>query len=344
MFSSIIATGFTVAFFHAIIPTHWLPFVIASRTQKWTKLKTLSVTALAGAGHVLITSLLGVAVVLMGFALDGKAGEAFPFIAGGALMALGSFYLIRYFKGQGHEHGHIHLLGEHHHHESVLCFKGEHGGVLINTGHQLIEVTVGKETPCRLQIYFFDETAQKKNPPTPESVTLKLIQTIDCEDGKAQTAEDFSFTQNEDHLESSMEWKHPSAFEAIIYLKHQDHSHEYRLKYNSELETNEVTVTSAQQKNKSDRLAIISLLTLLTFSPCESFLPVYLSGVQYGWWGFLILSLVLGIATLLAMVIFTWLALTGIEKMKLHWIEKHESAIMGTALLILGLVVMFLED
>ena len=57
--TTIAFTGFTVAFFHAAIPTHWLPFVAAGRAQRWTHSKTLLITALAGTGHVLATAVLG---------------------------------------------------------------------------------------------------------------------------------------------------------------------------------------------------------------------------------------------------------------------------------------------
>ena len=352
--SSILATGFTVAFFHAIIPTHWLPFVTASRTQKWSRSKTLSVTALAGAGHVIVTSGLGLVVVLLGMALDKKIGDLFPLFAGTGLVVLGTVYLYRYFKGQGHEHGHIHLLGGHHHHESVLCFKGEHNGVLIETGNQLIEVSVYEtETTCRLRVYFYDSTASPKPSPPSDQISLKLIKTVGCQDGDATNEEIFSFIQKENFLESKEEWKDKKQFKAVILLRHKDHSHEYQLNYNSDESLNEVLIRNKGQissesklesKSKSDRMAILSLLALLTFSPCESFLPVYLSGIQYGWTGFIVLSLTLGLATLSAMVLFTWLALTGIEKLKLSWIEKHESAIMGVAMLVLGILVVFFED
>ena len=61
--TTIAATGFTVAFFHAAIPTHWLPFVLTARVQKWNKSKTLLITTLAGCGHVLFTAALGFLVV-----------------------------------------------------------------------------------------------------------------------------------------------------------------------------------------------------------------------------------------------------------------------------------------
>lgn len=115
VFLTIVTTGFVVAFLHAAIPTHWLPFVLAGRAQKWSRSKTLSITALAGAGHVLFTTLLGVLIVWLGIALDKKLGDLFPLIAGGALMLFGLYYLVRQLKGVGH--GHHHFFSGHSHHE-----------------------------------------------------------------------------------------------------------------------------------------------------------------------------------------------------------------------------------
>lgn len=46
--TTIAVTGFTVAFFHAAIPTLWLPFVLTARVRKWDRSKTLLITTLAG--------------------------------------------------------------------------------------------------------------------------------------------------------------------------------------------------------------------------------------------------------------------------------------------------------
>src|SRR4051812_35983295 len=87
--------SFLVAFFHAAIPTHWLPFVLAGRGQGWTPAKTLAVTGLAGIGHTVFTAALGVLVVWLGVETSKWAGDVFPFIVGGVLILFGLYYLIR---------------------------------------------------------------------------------------------------------------------------------------------------------------------------------------------------------------------------------------------------------
>src|SRR5437773_6320019 len=122
--TTIALTGFGVAFFHAAIPTHWLPFVLTSRVQGWNASKTIAVTALAGTGHVIVTAALGLAITLFGSALSETIGAWFPRIAGGALLLFGLYYLVRQIIGKGHvhfhyphEHLHEHLHEHHHDHD-----------------------------------------------------------------------------------------------------------------------------------------------------------------------------------------------------------------------------------
>lgn len=106
-FTSIAATGFAVAFLHAAIPTHWLPFVLVGRGQRWSTGKTLGVTALAGVGHVIFTIFLGLLVMGAGLAVAPRLGKVFPLIVGGLLVAVGGFYLVRQLlrPGGAHVHG-----------------------------------------------------------------------------------------------------------------------------------------------------------------------------------------------------------------------------------------------
>jgi nickel/cobalt exporter len=245
VFTTIAISGFTVAFLHAAIPTHWLPFVVAARAQHWKTPKTLAVTGVAGAGHVLFTIALGVLVVWGGMAINSRIGKTFPLIAGGALIALGLFYLVRQIGGMRHTHlfgSHSHAQHEHHSHDHL--------------------------------------------------------------------------TQPNVHA----------------------HEHEH-----VDEDTDIATIKQRWSQQRSDLVVIAGLLALLTFSPCEAFLPVFLMGAKYGWIGFALLSAILAIATVAGMVVFTWLTLAGVEKLNVRALERFESGILGGVLCLLGMLIILFE-
>ena len=203
-FASIAATGFAVAFLHAALPTHWLPFVLVGRAQKWSTGRTLGVTLLAGLGHVGLTIALGLALVMAGLALQPSLGGVFHWIVGGLMAAVGLFYVLR----------------------------GRHSHAVPAAGRR-------------------------------------------------------------------------------VYA--------------------------------SDRAAIAALVTLLTLSPCEAFLPYYLAGMEHGWQAFVALSLVLLVATSAGMLIFTGLSLAGFKRLGLQWVERYEETILGVALILVGVAVAFFK-
>ena len=227
--TTIAITGFGIAFFHAAIPTHWLPFVLTARAQRWNRSKTLIITAMAATGHACFTATLGLIVAWLGIALSDRIGALFPWIAGGALISFGLFYIIRQLTGRPHTH--THLGHEGHSHEQAHAHEHEHG-------------------------------------------------------------------QPENRMSFS----------------------------------------------KTDLAAISSLLALLTFSPCEAFVPVYVSGVRYGWHGFALLTIILTVATIAGMVAFTGLALIGIEQVKLRSFEKYEAGVMGALLCAVGVLIILFEQ
>jgi hypothetical protein len=97
------------------------------------------------------------------------------------------------------------------------------------------------------------------------------------------------------------------------------------------------------KKDTGDWAAISGLLVMLTFSPCEAFLPVYLSGVQFGWAGFFVLSGILAAGTLAGMTLFTWLTLRGLRGIDLKRLERHEAGLLAAVFGLLGLLMLFLE-
>ena len=238
VFITLLATGFAVGFLHAIIPTHWLPFVAAARAQGWTRAKTLTVTGFAGAGHVLVTTALGVLVMWGGMALNTRIGNTFALLAGGALIALGIFYLVRHITGG---HGHMHLFGPHHHNRAP---------------------------------------------------------------------------------------------------DHNNHQHD---EIDDSIEKQEHALEQDWSRQRSDWAAILGLLALLSFSPCEAFLPVFLTGAKYGWLGFALLSTVLAVATIAGMITFTSLTLLGLQRMRFKLLEKYEPLIVSAVFCLLGVLVIIFE-
>lgn len=232
--TTIALTGFTVAFFHAAIPTHWLPFVLVARARGWTRAKTLLLTLCAGVGHVGLTSLLGVGIAWFGFQLDERVGGLFPWLIGVFLVAVGLYYFRRQSQGRGVCHHHA--LGSRHQ-PSEAC------------GHE------------------------------------------------------------------------------------PDHSH-----WEEELKDSPLVSARA-----SDWTAMSGLFLMLTLSPCEGFLPIYLSGVKFGWRGFALLTLILAVGALAGMTLFTWLTLRGLEHLKVQRLERYEAGLVGAMFSLLGVLVILLE-
>jgi hypothetical protein len=93
--ASLFAAGFAAAFLHAALPTHWLPFVLVSRAQKWSAARMLAAVAAAGAAHVATTAVVGGLLVAAGLALDPLIGGVLPNLSGLLLLGFGGFYLGR---------------------------------------------------------------------------------------------------------------------------------------------------------------------------------------------------------------------------------------------------------
>lgn len=224
VFITLGATGLAVAFIHAAIPTHWLPFVVVARAQGWSRGRTLAMVTLCSGGHMLMMTGLGLALAWFGLQIDERWTGIFPYVAGGALIAMGLLILFRHWRDWTHGHG---------------------------------------------------------------------------------------------------EW--------IEGHCHHDHGHAHHHD------------SAKPVARTSDWAAVGGLFTMLTFSPCEGLLPVYLSGVQFGWGGVTLLSVILALGTWSAMLLFTWLTLLGVERVRFKWLEKCEAPVLGTLLILCGVAFIVVE-
>jgi hypothetical protein len=92
---SLLGGGFVAAFLHAALPTHWLPFVLVGRAQRWSMTRTLLAVVVAGLAHILTTAVLGGLIVAAGLALDQWIKGVLPHLSAVLLFLFGGFYLTR---------------------------------------------------------------------------------------------------------------------------------------------------------------------------------------------------------------------------------------------------------
>ena len=97
---------------------------------------------------------------------------------------------------------------------------------------------------------------------------------------------------------------------------------------------------AALSPRRTQTLTIGGLFALVTLSPCEAYLPIYVAGVSHGWAGFAILTAVLAFGTLGGMLLLTWLTFHSAERAKFRIVERHEGAIIGAVLIALGTFVL----
>ncbi len=202
---SLLLGGFVTAFLHAALPTHWLPFVLVGRAQRWSLATTLWSVLAAGLAHIAVTAVVGGLIVAAGLALDRWVAGVLPWLSAGLLFVLGLFYLAR--------------------------------------------ATVRKPLPAQ----------------------------------------------------------------------------------GPELETPEPIVSQAA--------AFWGLVAVMAASPGEVLLPLYLSTAEEGLMVLALLTVVLAVGTVLGMAVFTTLARAGASILRLERWARYEGAILGLALIGLGLLV-----
>lgn len=106
--------------------------------------------------------------------------------------------------------------------------QGMHGGMLLDTGHGWLEVSVYETgVPPRFRIYPCKATGQPVGLP---KGTLVSIETARL-DGSTQK---FSFEAGDGYWEATSELPEPHEFLAIISLGHAGHAHTYRLRFTEE--------------------------------------------------------------------------------------------------------------
>lgn len=103
--------------------------------------------------------------------------------------------------------------------------KGPEGGVMMDTGHGLVEITVFETNapPC-FRLFFYTQTQQPRVPSDHDEVTIQTVRP----DGRTEL---FRFITKENFLESTSEIPEPHEFLAKLTIGHEDHIHTYQTQF-----------------------------------------------------------------------------------------------------------------
>lgn len=108
-----------VGFGHAVMPDHWLPLAVLSRTRRYSTRRTVRLSLAAGVTHVLVSLVLGAVLVVVGSQFRGTVSRHTDVVIGGILLVTGMVFLAMEVAGRGHRHdrdgGHEHGHDDHSH-------------------------------------------------------------------------------------------------------------------------------------------------------------------------------------------------------------------------------------
>lgn len=89
--------------------------------------------------------------------------------------------------------------------------------------------------------------------------------------------------------------------------------------------------------------SVMGILILgMTLSPCLDLLSVYVAASTLSWGSLLLISLLMAATTVAIMSLLVWLALRGLELLRLEWLERNEGLVVGVLLILLGVLLFFL--
>lgn len=106
----LVLSSCATAVIHALIPDHWLPFVLLSRSQGWGERRTALLTGLAGLLHVTMSVVAGALAIALGATsargLAERAGRSLGFLSGLLLVLFGVAYGVWAHLREARVHGH----------------------------------------------------------------------------------------------------------------------------------------------------------------------------------------------------------------------------------------------
>lgn len=128
---ALIAAAAGVGFGHAVLPDHWLPLAVVGRTHRYSLARIARLSGLAGAAHVLVSVVLGAAIIAVGLGFRSAFEHVENTIVGVVLIATGIAFTILELGRRGHSHNHGAAAHERHDGDGSL---GRLTGIVVPFG------------------------------------------------------------------------------------------------------------------------------------------------------------------------------------------------------------------
>ncbi len=89
---------------HALMPDHWIPIVMISRTEKRSRTETSWITALIAIPHIISTILIGILIGIIGYKISSAHEFVMRVTAPLILIVIGLIYVALDFKDDSKHH------------------------------------------------------------------------------------------------------------------------------------------------------------------------------------------------------------------------------------------------
>jgi hypothetical protein len=373
----LIAAVFTVGVLHTIVPDHWVPIVLLARQRQWSKAETARVALQAGAGHVLSTLVIALAVWLAGVAAATRFGNAVDTAASLALVAFGGWIaLSSWHELAAHgEHGHSHgaTLGGIHGPEmqrlptprGVLELSIYESVVpprfrLTGARAESVKLETRRPDGARQVFLFADhgtywESVEEIPEPHGFEVRLTLAQ-----DGRAQ---DFAtrFSEHDHdhdhgHHHGQSDAREPAADPLYAPLSgdvgvltrhaHRD-SHgrgAAHVHWHDHIAATAHPVTAALElapplhRHRHKTTARTALLLILGSSPMVEGIPAFFAAGKYGIGVIAAMAAGFALATIATYVLLCVISTAGLQRVRLGAVERYGEVLSGAFIALVGLV------
>ncbi|MFA4016122.1 MAG: hypothetical protein RUDDFDWM_001224 [Candidatus Fervidibacterota bacterium] len=147
----LLISAFLISLTHAVMPTHWLTFLLAAKVHHWRRTKLLFITAFAGACHMLSTLILGLVVWLIGRSVASLFSSAAKIVSAVLILLVGIAYIFaawRITQSEGTHKGKIAKFDA-----QLLCSAEKSAkGELLTVGALLLSLTL---SPCEAVMPLF---------------------------------------------------------------------------------------------------------------------------------------------------------------------------------------------